>query len=35
VFIPMGPTANVLIGTETESTGMPPFKGLAVEVEPT
>ena len=33
VFIPMGPVANVLIGTETESTGMPPFKGLAAEVE--
>jgi len=34
LFIPMGPVANVLIGTETESTGMPPFKGLAAEVEP-
>ena len=33
LFIPMGPAANVLIGTETESTGMPPFKGLAAEVE--
>ena len=35
LFIPMGPAANVLIGTDTESTGMPPFKGLAAEVEPT
>jgi formylmethanofuran dehydrogenase subunit D len=35
LFIPMGPMANVLIGTDTESTGMPPFKGLAAEVEPT
>lgn len=35
VFIPMGPAANLLIEAETESTGMPPFKGLAAEVEPT
>lgn len=34
VFIPLGPAANVLIGTETEATGIPPFKGLEVEVEP-
>ena len=34
LFIPMGPAANILVGTETESTGMPPFKGLAAEVEP-
>jgi formylmethanofuran dehydrogenase subunit D len=34
VFMPLGPTANELIGTETEATGMPPFKGLEVEVEP-
>ena len=34
LFIPMGPVANVLIGTETKSTGMPPFKDLAAEVEP-
>ena len=34
LFIPMGPTANVLIGTNTEGTGMPPFKGLTAEVEP-
>jgi formylmethanofuran dehydrogenase subunit D len=34
VFMPLGPTANALIGTETEATGMPPFKGLEVEVEP-
>jgi formylmethanofuran dehydrogenase subunit D len=33
VFIPMGPVANVLVGAETESTGMPPFKGLVAEVE--
>ena len=33
MFIPMGPVANVLIGTVTESTGMPPFKGLVAEVK--
>ena len=34
VFVPMGPVANELIGSETDGTGMPTFKGLAVEVEP-
>jgi formylmethanofuran dehydrogenase subunit D len=34
VFMPLGPTANALIGTETESTGIPLFKGLEAEVEP-
>jgi len=34
LFIPMGPVANVLVGTDTGGTGMPPFKGLAAEVEP-
>jgi formylmethanofuran dehydrogenase subunit D len=34
VFMPLGPAANALIGTETEATGIPPFKGLEVEVEP-
>jgi formylmethanofuran dehydrogenase subunit D len=34
VFMPLGPPANALIGTETESTGIPLFKGLEVEVEP-
>ena len=34
LFVPMGPAANNLIGTETEGTGMPSFKGLAAEVEP-
>jgi formylmethanofuran dehydrogenase subunit D len=33
LFLPMGPLANRLIGTRTESTGMPPFKGLEAEVE--
>ena len=33
LFIPMGPTANLLIETETEGTGMPTFKGLTVKME--
>jgi formylmethanofuran dehydrogenase subunit D len=33
LFMPMGPTANVLIGSDTECTGMPPSKGLMAEVE--
>jgi len=33
LFVPMGPEANALIGTATESTGMPPYKGLDAEVE--
>lgn len=33
IFIPMGPTANRLVGTETFGTGMPSFKGESVEVE--
>ncbi len=33
VFIPMGPTANALVGTDTFGTGMPPFKGQRVKLE--
>lgn len=33
-FIPMGPWANVLIGGGTSGTGMPPFKGVKVKIEP-
>lgn len=33
IFIPMGPTANKLVGTETFGTGMPAFKGEQVKVE--
>lgn len=33
IFIPMGPAANAVSGVETEGTGMPLFKGFAVEVE--
>ena len=31
VFVPMGPTANALIGPDTEGTGMPAFKGITVD----
>jgi len=34
IFVPMGPAANVLIGAETQGTGMPDSKGLKAEVEP-
>lgn len=33
-FIPMGPWANQVTGTITESTGMPQFKGIPVTIEP-
>ncbi len=33
VFIPMGPWANSIIPAGTDSTGMPSFKGVAVEIE--
>jgi len=33
IFIPMGPTANTLVGTRTFGTGMPNFKGETVEVK--
>lgn len=32
VFVPMGPSANALVATETQGTGMPSFKGIEVEV---
>ena len=33
LFMPMGPTANLLVGGETESTGMPSYKGQPAAVE--
>ena len=33
VFIPMGPTANALVGPDTLGTGMPLFKGQSVKLE--
>lgn len=34
IFVPMGPMANALIGSETRGTGMPDSKGVEAEVEP-
>ena len=34
IFIPYGPYVNMLIGADTDSTGMPSFKGIAATVEP-
>jgi len=34
VFIPYGPWANVVVDPETNSIGMPSFKGIPAEVEP-
>jgi formylmethanofuran dehydrogenase subunit D len=33
-FIPMGPWANAITGTGSDSTGMPSFKGINVKIEP-
>ncbi|MFX1252011.1 MAG: molybdopterin dinucleotide binding domain-containing protein [Promethearchaeota archaeon] len=33
-FVPLGMWANCLIGSQTHSTGMPSFKGIAVTIEP-
>ena len=33
-FIPLGPWANAITGIGSDSTGMPPFKGFKVKVEP-
>jgi formylmethanofuran dehydrogenase subunit D len=35
VFIPMGPWANLLVGSDTGGCGTPQFKGVEVEVQPT
>ncbi|CEG12007.1 putative tungsten-containing formylmethanofuran dehydrogenase subunit D [groundwater metagenome] len=32
LLIPMGPWANILIGGNTDGTGMPNFKGIDVEI---
>jgi formylmethanofuran dehydrogenase subunit D len=34
VFIPYGPWANVVVNPETNSIGMPSFKGIPAEVAP-
>ncbi len=33
-FMPMGPWANVVVGSGTDGTGMPPFKGIGAKVVP-
>ncbi len=33
VFVPLGASANLLVGTETQGTGMPSFKGVPVTAE--
>lgn len=33
VFIPLGPWANEVIGSETDGIGMPSFKGIQAEIE--
>jgi len=35
IFIPYGPWANVIVNPETHGIGMPSFKGIPAEVEPT
>lgn len=35
VFLPYGPFANKLIGTNTDSTGMPDFKNITAKLEQT
>ena len=33
VFIPMGPWANEIIGSDTDGIGMPSFKSISAEIE--
>ncbi|MCS7116842.1 MAG: hypothetical protein NZ896_05150 [Nitrososphaerales archaeon] len=34
IFIPYGPYSNVLLRADTNSSGMPTFKGVHAEIEP-
>lgn len=34
IFIPYGPYSNILLGGDTNSSGMPTFKGVYAEIEP-
>jgi formylmethanofuran dehydrogenase subunit D len=34
IYVPYGPWANAVINPETDSIGMPSFKGIQAEVEP-
>ena len=33
IFLPMGPTANLLVAADTDGSGMPAFKGIPAQVE--
>jgi len=33
-FIPYGPWANLIMGSQTHSSGMPSLKGISAEIEP-
>ncbi len=35
IFIPMGPWANALVSGDTHGAGMPSYKGIDAEIEPT
>ncbi len=35
IFMPWGPWANAIVGSDTSGTGMPRYKGVEVEVSPT
>ncbi|MBX5329301.1 MAG: molybdopterin dinucleotide binding domain-containing protein [Candidatus Bathyarchaeota archaeon] len=35
IYIPYGPWANVVVNPETHGIGMPSFKGIPAEIEPT
>ena len=34
IFVPYGPWASVIIGSKTDGTGMPSFKGVQAVIEP-
>ncbi len=35
IFIPMGPWANAVVSGDTHGAGMPQYKGIDAEIEPT
>jgi len=35
IFIPMGPWANAVVSGDTHGAGMPSYKGIDAEIEPT
>ncbi len=34
IFVPYGPWASVIVGSKTDGTGMPSFKGIQAVIEP-